>query len=29
LASLLHFGQLSIAEIKADLAAHNIPTRAC
>lgn len=27
LASLLHFGQLSIAEIKADLTAHDIPTR--
>lgn len=28
LASLLHFGQLSIAEIKHDLLAHDIPTRA-
>lgn len=27
LASLLHFGQLSIAEIKTDLADHDIPTR--
>lgn len=27
LASLLHYGQLSIAEIKADLNAHHIPTR--
>jgi cyclase len=27
LASLLHFGQLSVATIKADLAAHHIPVR--
>ncbi|MFT0819108.1 imidazole glycerol phosphate synthase subunit HisF, partial [Synechococcus sp. W60.3] len=27
LASLLHYGQLTIAQIKADLAAHGIPVR--